>query len=445
MLTKRPCSLAAEVALNRHPAGLKENHHYRYERYRETLSLNAFIAYDAQRLHGEIPPAKSTSAPLFGLPFSCKDNINASGFATTAGTPGLADFLPEKDAPVVARLIEQGAVLCGKNNMHELSFGVTSCNGTWGTVGNPAHPGHLAGGSSGGCAAAVAAGACAFAVGTDTGGSVRIPASLCGLSGFRPTTGRYSSAGIVPVSHTRDTPGFIAPGVSDIVLLDAALMDETPVEPVMPRRVGIPAGFLWQGLDSAVEKRCREAVARLEEQGVEVVTIDDSHLGELNASVQFAVPFYEFFIDFPRFLLGEGLEWRFQSILDQLSDAQVRNLLQRQLQQCSVSWDDYLAGLCTTGDVRTAWQEMFSEHQLDVLLYPTVSCAVPRLTEAHNPAVFEKLVRNTDLASSAGAPSLTLPVGRAGELSIGLSVDGLPGEDRQLMRYALAVARLVQA
>ena len=177
-------------------------------------------------MNGEAAPAESTHAPLFGLPFSCKDNINARGFATTAGTPGLADFLPEKDAPVVARLIEQGAVLCGKNNMHELSFGVTSCNGTWGTVGNPVHPGHLAGGSSGGCAAAVAAGASAFAVGTDTGGSVRIPASLCGLAGFRPTTGRYSSVGIVPVSHTRDTPGFIAPGVSDIVLLDAALMGE---------------------------------------------------------------------------------------------------------------------------------------------------------------------------------------------------------------------------
>lgn len=445
MLTKRPCSLAAEAALNRHPAGLKDNHQYRFERYRDTLALNAFIAYDASRLNGEATPAQIAHAPLFGLPFSCKDNINARGFATTAGTPGLADFLPEKDAPVVARLIEQGAVLCGKNNMHELSFGVTSCNHTWGTVGNPAHPGYLAGGSSGGCAAAVAAGACAFAVGTDTGGSVRIPASLCGLSGFRPTTGRYSSVGVVPVSHTRDTPGFIAPDVSDIVLLDAILMDEKPVEPVMPRRVGIPEAFLWQGLDHLVEKRCREAVARLEAQGVEVIKLDDSHLGELNASVQFAVPFYEFFIDFPRFLLDEGLEWRFHSILEQISDIQVRNLLQRQLQQCSVSWDDYLAGLCTTGDLRTAWLEMFSEHQLDVLVYPTVSCAVPRLTEAHDPAVFEQLVRNTDIASSAGAPSLTLPVGIAGELSVGLSVDGLPGEDRQLMSYALAVARLVQA
>ena len=130
---------------------------------------------------------------LAGLRFAVKDNIDAAGFPTTAGTPGLA-HVPAGDAPVVARLKAAGAHLVGKTNMHELSLGITSNNAHTGPVRNPVDLLRVAGGSSGGSAAAVAAGEVDFALGTDTGGSVRIPAAFCGVYGFRPSTGRYSSA-----------------------------------------------------------------------------------------------------------------------------------------------------------------------------------------------------------------------------------------------------------
>lgn len=437
-------SLATEVAVNRTSEGLRKNHHNRLDKIKKTHDLNAFISINETCLNGSFPSNMKSEVPLFGLPFSCKDNINALGFPTSAGTPGLVDFHPTQDAPVVAKLRKLGAQLCGKNNMHELSFGVTSCNNTWGTVRNPRHPGYLAGGSSGGSAAAVAAGAVAFSVGTDTGGSVRIPAALCGVSGFRPTTGRYPRAGIVPVSHTKDTPGFIAPTTDDIALLDAALMSEAIAEPLLPRRIGLPVSFLWHGVDGAVACACQRIVSVLEQQGVEIVHFDDTRLGEMNTLVQFPVPFYEFFVDFPRFLLSEGLEGNFQKILAQLSDTQVRNIVHTQLSHYTVSWDDYMTGFCMIGYLRSAWKKIFAKHELDALLYPTVSCTLPPITAEKDQAVFEQLVRNTDIASSVGAPSVTLPIARPGELSVGLSLDGLPGSDRRLLQHARAIAAYLQ-
>ncbi|MBD2805523.1 indole acetimide hydrolase [Xenorhabdus sp. ZM] len=436
-------SLATEVAINRCRSGLRNNHRRRLANYHHTKHQNAFIAFDEMQLSGEMPIHCPMDVPLFGLPFSCKDNINAQGFTTTAGTSGLKDFMPENDAPIVARLRELGAVLIGKNNMHELSFGVTSHNEYWGVVDNPIHSGHIAGGSSGGSAAAVAAGVSAFAVGTDTGGSVRIPASLCGVSGFRPSTGRYPRSGIVPISHTKDTPGFIAPTVIDIAMLDAALTGETPIAPVMPSRIGIPARFLWQELDASVEQACNQVLSLLESNGITLIRFDDSLWGELNAAIQFSVPFYEFFIDFPRFLLSHGMAARFHSILDQLCDHQVRNIIQNQLQYGSISWDDYMIGLRTMDVLRKAWSQGFLEHHLDAILYPTVNCPVPCHEKAHESTLFEHLVRNTDIASSVGAPSLTIPVGLKEGLSVGLSIDGLPGQDRRLLSHAQGIASLL--
>lgn len=444
MDTKRQLSLAESVARNLQPGGLQENYQHHLSRYHQTCADNAFIAFDESVLLTEKRLTHSESQPLFGLPFSCKDNINARGFATTAGTRGLADYRPKNDAAIIARLKDLGAVLCGKNNMHELSFGVTSQNGGWGAVKNPLHPGHIAGGSSGGSAAAVAAGVSAFAVGTDTGGSARIPAALCGVSGFRPSSGRYPCSGIVPVSGTKDTPGFIAPAVEDIALLDAALMCEAPIVAAKPVRLGLPAAFMWRGLDVEVRTACEAAVARLERAGIEIIRFDDAALGELNKSIQFPVPFYEFFVDFPRFLLEEGLEQRFNYIIEQISDRAVAQILQTQIRQGSVSWDDYLAGMLAVGELRSMWRETFVSHGIDAMIYPTVSCSVPRITEAEDAVVFEKLVRNTDIASSVGAPSLTLPVGLSGQLSVGLSLDGLPGEDRRLLGQAMAVSAILR-
>ncbi len=152
------------------------------------------------------PTRIARDSALYGLPVSFKDNINVSGMPTTAGTPGLADYVPQVDAGIVQRFKHLGARVVGKNNMHELSFGVTSANHTYGAVLNPANQRHSAGGSSGGCAAAVAAGLVACAVGTDTGGSVRIPAAFCGIVGVssdhRPLSGRRHRPGVANQRHS---------------------------------------------------------------------------------------------------------------------------------------------------------------------------------------------------------------------------------------------------
>jgi aspartyl-tRNA(Asn)/glutamyl-tRNA(Gln) amidotransferase subunit A len=176
--------------------------------------LNAFLTVtperalaDARRAEKELlrpRSAKSEKRPLLGIPLALKDNIWTSGIRTTVGMKILRDFVPDEDATVVQRLTRAGAVLLGKNNLHECAYGVTNNNVHFGPARNPWEPNRITGGSSGGSAAAIAAGLCVAAVGTDTGGSLRNPASLCGVVGFKPTFGRVSVHGVFPLSPTMD-------------------------------------------------------------------------------------------------------------------------------------------------------------------------------------------------------------------------------------------------
>ena len=179
---------------------------------------------------------------LHGLPILIKANIATANVPTSAGTPALRDYRPASDAPVVARLFSAGAILLGKTNMHELAYGITSNNGAFGAVHNPYNPALIPGGSSGGNGAAIAARMCPAGLGTDTGGSVRIPAALCGIVGLRPTVGRYSGAGIVPLSRTMDTAGPMARSVEDLVLLDSVITGQNaPVQPAALRGLRLGA------------------------------------------------------------------------------------------------------------------------------------------------------------------------------------------------------------
>src|SRR5712671_560467 len=157
--------------------------------------------------------------PLHGIPISLKDNIYTEGVRTTAGSKILKDFIPQHDAHVVVQLKEAGAVILGKTNMHEFAYGVTSNNPHFGPVRNPWDLDRIPGGSSGGSAAALAAGLCYGSIGTDTGGSIRIPASLCGVVGLKPGLGRVGAEGAIPLSTTLDFVGPMARTVADATLL----------------------------------------------------------------------------------------------------------------------------------------------------------------------------------------------------------------------------------
>jgi aspartyl-tRNA(Asn)/glutamyl-tRNA(Gln) amidotransferase subunit A len=170
--------------------------------------------------------------PLHGIPISLKDNIYTEDIRTTAGSKILAKFIPQQDAAIVTKLKEAGAVILGKTNMHEFAYGVTSNNPHFGPVHNPWDLSRIPGGSSGGSATAVAAGLCYGSIGTDTGGSIRIPASLCGVVGLKPTLGRVSVEGVIPLSPKLDCVGPLARTVHDAALL---------LEPILPRVKGEPS------------------------------------------------------------------------------------------------------------------------------------------------------------------------------------------------------------
>lgn len=409
------------------------------DRHLHAQHLNSFITFDPA------PLTENATSALYGLPVSFKDNINVRGMPTTAGTPGLADYIPQADAGIVQRFRQLGAQVMGKNNMHELSFGVTSANHSHGAVINPADERHSAGGSSGGCAAAVAAGLVPCAVGTDTGGSVRIPASFCGVVGFRPTTGVYPVDGIVPVSQTKDTPGLLTRTVEDCLFVHGHLLDNSraPRPVARPLRIGIPERFLWADLDDNVRRDCRAAIDTLADRGVSIVPVDDTLLGEINEGIQFPLPIYEFFIDFPRFLMKAGRGEQFLDILAQIRDPGIKKILTAQLESPAISYTDYVQALMGKLQLETQYRALFSRHQLDLIAYPTVICSAPLLSDCSDESNFETFVRNTDPASNLAAPSISIPVAGGGSLPVGLSFDALPGQDSFLLASVRQLTHLL--
>src|SRR5947208_3788048 len=267
--------------------------------------LEAARAADKARAHGHL------LGPLHGLPIIIRPTPTSSLQPTTAGTPSLSGNRPRANAHVLDALLHAGGILFGKCNMHELAFGITSNNGAFGPVRNPYDPSKIPGGSSGGNAAGVAARFAPAGIGSDTGGSTRIPAALCGVVGFRPTVGRYAGTGtlagvreVVPIAHTRDTPGPIARSATDVALLDAVITGE-PLAP--PRvdlnglRLGVARRSFFADLDPAVEEAVDEALRRLRDRGAVLVELEIPNLEALNAGVGFQAALFEAGTAVPRY------------------------------------------------------------------------------------------------------------------------------------------------
>ena len=244
--------------------------------------LNAYITVTAELALAQAKKAEAElfaprrrkghrdRGPLHGIPISLKDNIYTSGVRTTAGSKILKDFIPQHDAPVVAQLKQAGAVLLGKTNMHEFAYGVTSNNPHFGPVHNPWDLARIPGGSSGGSAAAVAAGLCFGSIGTDTGGSIRIPSALCGTVGLKPTFGRVSVQDVIPLSPHLDCAGPLARTSADAaILLDPIFVrgkNERPFHRVSKSvslsgfRLGVPKDFFLQILSVEMESAFDQAL-----------------------------------------------------------------------------------------------------------------------------------------------------------------------------------------
>src|SRR5438067_7887815 len=248
--------------------------------------LNAFITVTAELALEQARQAEREietgryKGPLHGMPVAVKDLFATKGIRTTAGSRILADWIPDEDATVVRRLRESGAVLLGKLGMHEFAYGISSVNPHFGDVHNPWDPTRIPGGSSGGSAVAVVAGEAYGTLGSDTGGSIRIPASLCGCVGIKPTFGRASLFGAVPLSWSLDHPGPLARTVHDAAVLTAAIAGHDDDDPVSsdrpvpdllggidggPRglRVGVPREWVWEECDAAIAAMVRTAIETL--------------------------------------------------------------------------------------------------------------------------------------------------------------------------------------
>lgn len=423
-------------------------------------SINAFVSLDEERALRDARQADAERVsgrlrgPLHGLPIAFKDNINVAGYVTTGGTPALRDFRPLRDAQVAARLLNAGAIAYGKNGMHELAYGATSVNVAYGTPRNPFDETRTSGGSSGGSGAAVGARLVPASIGTDTGGSVRIPAALCGAWGYRPTTGRWPTDGIVPISTTRDTPGPITLAATDMALLDSVVTSSLPVlaSPVKGTRLGVPYNHFWDLVDSEVAAICMKALQQLVAEGAELVEVDARALPETYAAAAMSISVYEGRLALSAFLADHEIPLTFAEVADQVASLDVRKILLAQLDPVTaVSPLAYETAMRERLPALTsAYADIFKSNRIDALAFPVCRLPAPELDKSSTVAiagkmfpVFPALIHNTDIGSVASLPGVSVPVGvtRAG-LPVGLGLDFPFGQDQALLAFSLAVETL---
>ena len=419
-------------------------------------ALAAATRVDAARAAGHALP------PLAGLPIVVKDNIDAHGFATTAGTPALHEWYPTVNAPSVQRLLDAGAIILGKANMHELAFGATSTNFSSfaGHVKNPYDRARIPGGSSGGTAAAIAARIAPAGLGTDTGGSTRVPAALCGIVGLRPSVGnggagrRYDSSGTVPISHTRDTVGPMARTVADVALLDSVLsgLPLPSPEPLAGLRFGVPAAF-WQPLDADVAAVMQQARITLAQAGVVLVDIDMADVMEVNGKVSFPLALHEPRQAIPAYLAASGGGITLEDIAAQVVSPDVRHAFGAIMGDAfGGAYPDALQ--VQRPLLQSLYRDYFARHRLDAIFFPTTPVCAVTIDGVHGSSTiavaggtagdaFTTLIRNTDPASNAGIPGLSLPAGvTAAGLPVGMEIDGPLGSDSRLLAIGLSLEAL---
>ncbi len=397
------------------------------------------------------------AGPLAGVPFAVKDNIDTKDLPTTGGTESLRNSMPLRDAPVVEALLDAGARLVGKTNLHELAFGITGDNGSFGAVLNPHDTECSAGGSSSGSAAAVALGIVPFALGTDTGGSVRIPAAHCGVVGMRPTTGRYPSSGVIRLSWTRDTVGVIAATVERVAEVDAILTGQTGYsEPDLSGlRLGWPTDGFIDDVDPEVLVSMAQVRSVLEAAGVTIFGVGTAQLQKIDAECGFPITLYESARELEAYLTGLAEPYRSLGLAGLAADSRspdVKEILEGMTRH-PVSEAVYAEALRRRSDLCTAYENIFAEHSIAALLYPTVALLPPRLGAGDTVVlngravpVFETSIRNTGPGSVAGMPAISIPAGKSSTgLPIGLSLEGAAGTDRVLLGVAGAVARELSA
>jgi aspartyl-tRNA(Asn)/glutamyl-tRNA(Gln) amidotransferase subunit A len=409
--------------------------------------LNAFITVaaeralaDAQRAQREISRG-GNRGPLHGIPLLIKDNIETQGIRTTAGSKILANFIPERDADVVSALREAGAVIVGKTNLHEFAYGITNENPHYGAARNPWDTTRVSGGSSGGSAVALASGLGFGSVGTDTGGSIRIPAALCGIVGLKPTFGRVSTRGVVPLSVSLDHVGPLARSVDDVsVLLAAISSKEHPYRAAgaskragksrrMRIKLGWPRNFFFDRVDDEVLQAIEIAVKLLEKRGAQVKQISLSHIADsAEAGTHIA--------------LAEALNFHQNSGFYPARAAEYGTDVRARLEQgANIRAADYLHALESRARIAAEFDAALAE--VDAIVAPSAPIAAPHIGETvvrirgEEETVRSALVRVSRPANFTGHPAISIPCGFTSEgMPIGLQLIATHWNESKLLEIA---------
>jgi aspartyl-tRNA(Asn)/glutamyl-tRNA(Gln) amidotransferase subunit A len=388
--------------------------------------------------------------PLHGIPISLKDNIYTKGIRTTAGSKILKDFVPLHDAVVWAKLQEAGAILLGKTNLHEFAYGVTTNNPHYGPARNPWDLRCIPGGSSGGSAAAVAAGLCYGSIGTDTGGSIRIPASLCGVVGVKPGIGRVSVEGVVPLSPRLDFVGPLARSVADAALLLGPIFVHAKKEPSLSSpqkfsakslrklRLGLPKDFFFDVISDDVYLAFHEGVRKLQKKGATVKGISIPLLNETeDAGNHIAWP--------------EATHYHQQAGWFPTHSADYGEDVRTRLEMgAKVSATTYLKALETRDQFIQQFHLAMADTGVDALVLPTTPIAAPLLGEEttrigkEDHSTRALLLRLNRPANLAGIPAISMPCGlTATGLPVGLQLIGAVTDEPLLLRIAQVAQALM--
>lgn len=385
--------------------------------------------------------------PLHGIPIALKDNVAVRGTRTTAGSKVLADWVPAQDATVTARLRQAGAILIGKTNMHEFAWGGTSDNPHYGTVRNPWNTDRFPAGSSGGSGAAVAARACYGAIGTDTGGSVRLPSAINGIVGIRPTYGRVSNHGIIPLAWSMDTAGPMTRTVEDCALMLGAIAGHDPKDPTTARqpvadylaglgedirglRIGIVPGYFFHHLQAPVHGAVTAALETLVSLGAQLVEVE---IGNIHGNISAQLT---------------------------IESAEPSTYHQRWLRERPDDYGEDVRTLLEVGELllathyiqaqryRTLLRNEFMDafRRVDLFVCPTLPFTATRVGEMKvviengvEEDMLSAIMQFTGVPSLTGLPALNVPCGFDSDgLPIGMQLIGRPFDEATLFRAGAA-------
>lgn len=391
-------------------------------------------AADRLRKHGIV------HSPLAGLPISIKDLFDVAGDVTLAGVRAHGNLPPAKsDAPIVARLRAAGAVIIGRTNLSPMAFSPLGINRDFGTPGNPADRDRIPGGSSSGAAISVTDGMAVAAIGSDTGGSVRIPSAFCGLAGIKPTQQRIPLAQAWPLSTTLDSIGPLCASISCCALVDAALAGETIAvpdpAPLKGLRLALPKNGVLEDMDATVSRAFQRALEKLSKHGVQITEVAMPELDQVIA--MWRSP--------PSFSQMEGYA-RYAKFMTENPDGYDPLIRARFAIGAVATAKDYIDLIEARADIiqRTA----LATRNFDAVVMPTIQVVAPTIAEASTEAGFKRVVpqiiRNPSIVNMLDRCALSIPCHQVGDLPVGLSLMGEHGDDRRLLAMGLSVEAVLK-